>query len=64
VVVASVDNILFPTLVGKEMRLHTLPVFLAILGGLSLFGAAGLVLGPIILAATVTLLEIIKRRTA
>jgi predicted PurR-regulated permease PerM len=64
VVVASVDNILFPTLVGKEMRLHTLPVFLAILGGLSLFGAAGLVLGPVILAATITLLEIIKRRTA
>ena len=64
VVVASVDNILFPTLVGKEMRLHTLPVFLAILGGLSLFGAAGLVLGPVILAATVTLLEIIKPRTA
>jgi predicted PurR-regulated permease PerM len=64
VVVASVDNILFPTLVGKEMRLHTLPVFLAILGGLSLFGAAGLVLGPVILAATVTLVEIIKRRIA
>jgi len=64
VVVASVDNILFPTLVGKEMRLHTLPVFLAILGGLSLFGAAGLVLGPVVLAATVTLLEIVKQRTA
>jgi predicted PurR-regulated permease PerM len=64
VVVASVDNILFPTLVGKEMRLHTLPVFLAILGGLSLFGGAGIVLGPVILAATVTLLEIVKRRTA
>ena len=64
VVVASVDNILFPTLVGKEMRLHTLPVFLSILGGLSLFGAAGLVLGPVILAATVSLLEIVKRRTA
>ena len=63
VVVASVDNILFPTLVGKEMRLHTLPVFLAIIGGLTLFGAAGLVLGPVILAATVALLDIIKRRT-
>ena len=64
VVVGSVDNILFPTLVGKEMRLHTLPVFLAIVGGLSLFGAAGLVLGPVILAGTVALVEIVKRRTA
>ena len=63
VVVASIDNILFPTLVGKEMRLHTLPVFLSIIGGLTLFGAAGLVLGPVILAATVSLLDIVKRRT-
>ena len=63
VVVASIDNILFPTLVGKEMRLHTLPVFLTIIGGLSLFGAAGLVLGPVTLAATVALIDIVKRRT-
>ena len=61
--VASIDNILFPTLVGKEMRLHTLPVFLTIIGGLSLFGAAGLVLGPVTLAATVSLIDIVKRRT-
>jgi len=63
IVVSSIDNILFPTLVGKEMRLHTLPVFLTIIGGLTLFGAAGLVLGPVTLAATVALIDIIKRRT-
>lgn len=63
IVVSSIDNILFPSLVGKEMRLHTLPVFLAIIGGLTLFGAAGLVLGPVVLAATVALIDIIKRRT-
>jgi predicted PurR-regulated permease PerM len=63
IVVSSIDNILFPSLVGKEIRLHTLPVFLAVIGGLALFGAAGLVLGPVTLAATVALLDIIRRRT-
>lgn len=62
-VVGTIDNVLYPMLVGHEMRLHTLPVFLSILGGLLVFGAAGLVLGPVILAATVAILEILRRRT-
>lgn len=62
-VVSTIDNVLFPRLVGKEMRLHTLPVFLAILGGLVIFGAAGLVLGPVILSGTIALIDILRRRT-
>lgn len=63
VVVGLIDNLLYPILVGKEMRLHTLPVFLAIVGGLVVFGAVGVVLGPVILAAAMALLEILRRRT-
>jgi predicted PurR-regulated permease PerM len=63
VVVGTIDNVLFPALVGREMRLHTLPVFMTVAGGILMFGAAGLVLGPVTLAATVALLDIIKRRT-
>jgi predicted PurR-regulated permease PerM len=62
-VIGLIDNLLYPMLVGKEMRLHTLPVFLAIVGGIILFGAAGVVLGPVILASTVAILEIVKRHT-
>jgi predicted PurR-regulated permease PerM len=64
IVVGLIDNLLYPVLVGKEMRLHTLPVFIAIVGGLVVFGAAGIVLGPVILAATIAILEILRRRTA
>jgi len=46
------------------MRLHTVPVFTAIVGGLAIFGAAGLVLGPVVLALTDAILEIWRRRTA
>lgn len=64
VVVGSIDNLLYPTLVGREIRLHTLPVFLSVLGGLIVFGASGLVLGPVILAGTIAMLDILRRRTA
>jgi predicted PurR-regulated permease PerM len=62
-VVGLIDNILYPVFVGKEMRLHTVPVFIAILGGLMVFGASGLVLGPAVLALTVALVDILLRRT-
>jgi predicted PurR-regulated permease PerM len=62
IVVALVDNLLYPVLVGNRMRLHTLAVFIAILGGLSLFGASGLVLGPAVLATAVELRRVWRRR--
>lgn len=62
IVVALVDNLLYPVLVGNRMRLHTLAVFIAILGGLSIFGASGLVLGPAVLAAAVELRRVWRRR--
>ena len=64
VVVGLIDNLLYPILVGSEMRLHTLPVFIAIVGGLFAFGAAGIVIGPIVLAGTISILDILRRRTS
>ncbi len=64
VVVGLIDNLLYPILVGKRLRLHTVPVFFAIVGGLAVFGAAGLIVGPVILALTDAILEIWRRRTA
>jgi predicted PurR-regulated permease PerM len=63
VVIALIDNLLYPVLVGKRLRLHTLPVFISILGGLALFGASGLILGPLTLAVTVALVDVWRRRT-
>jgi predicted PurR-regulated permease PerM len=60
--VSTIDNVLYPLLVGQEVRLHTLPVFLAVIGGLAIFGAAGIVLGPVILAATIALINILAGR--
>jgi predicted PurR-regulated permease PerM len=57
-IVGTVDNLLRPVLVGNRLRIHTVPVFLSVVGGLIQFGASGLVLGPVVLAVTTVLLEI------
>jgi predicted PurR-regulated permease PerM len=49
-VVSLVDNFLRPYLIGRETKLPTLWLFLAILGGLRTFGFLGVLLGPIVLS--------------
>ena len=55
-VVGGIDNVLRPMFVGNRLRLHTIPAFISIVGGLLVFGAPGFILGP--LAATMTMLFI------
>ncbi|MCU0224710.1 MAG: AI-2E family transporter [Acidobacteria bacterium] len=57
-VVGSVDNLLRPRLVGKDIQLPDLMILLGTLGGLKIFGAAGLVVGPIVAALFVTVWQI------
>jgi predicted PurR-regulated permease PerM len=64
VAIGLIDNVLYPMLVGRRLRFHPLPVFFSIVGGLALFGAAGLVLGPITLSVTAGLLDLLRRRTS
>ncbi|HET6756652.1 MAG TPA: AI-2E family transporter [Burkholderiales bacterium] len=63
VVIALIDNLLYPVLVGNRLQLHTLPVFFSIVGGFIVFGASGLILGPVVLAVTVALIEVWRART-
>jgi predicted PurR-regulated permease PerM len=62
-VVSLIDNLLYPILVGGELKIHTLAIFVSVFGGLIAFGIAGVVLGPVILATTVALLEVWRLRT-
>ena len=61
--VSTIDNLLYPYLVGGRLRLHTIPTFFASLGGIEFFGPAGLILGPIALAVTIGLLDVWGART-
>ncbi len=57
-VVGMVDNVLRPRLVGHDTEMPDLLVFLATLGGLTLFGALGFIIGPVVAALFVTIWEI------
>jgi predicted PurR-regulated permease PerM len=63
-VVGTIDNILYPMLVGNRLKLHTVPAFISLIGGLSLFGAAGLILGPVAVTITTALLDVWRARIA
>ena len=63
IVIGGVDNILHPVLAGGRLRLHTIPMFISIVGGLMLFGASGLILGPLTFTMTMVLLEVWRTRT-
>ena len=60
VVIGSIDNFLSPRLVGRRARLHELLIFFAVLGGLDVFGVLGVVLGPVIVAITLALIEMVR----
>lgn len=56
-VVGLVDNFLRPALLSGRAQLNGLLIFVGLLGGVTVFGLLGLVLGPIILAVFATLLD-------
>jgi predicted PurR-regulated permease PerM len=64
VVVGLIDNLIYPMLVGSRLRQHTVITFLAIVGGIALFGASGIVLGPVIASLTFFLLQVWRQRTS
>ena len=47
-VISTVDNLLRPILIGKDVAMHPLLIFLSTLGGITIFGFSGFVMGPII----------------
>ena len=47
-VISMIDNVLRPILIGKDVAMHPLLIFLSTLGGIGLFGFSGFVIGPII----------------
>lgn len=61
VVIVNVDNLMRPRLVGQETGMHDLMVFFSTLGGIGLFGAAGFIIGPMVAALFLSLLDIYSR---
>jgi len=57
-----VDNVLRPMLLGGRTELSGLVIFISVVGGVSLFGMLGLVLGPILVATAAGVLTVYMER--
>jgi predicted PurR-regulated permease PerM len=62
-VVGTIDNLIRPILVGNRLKLHSVLAFMSVVGGLMLFGPAGLILGPVVLTVTIELLGFWRSRS-
>lgn len=60
IVIAGIDNVLRPLIVGGKMKMPTIIIFFAIFGGIQAFGFIGLILGPLVLALFVSVFEIFR----
>jgi predicted PurR-regulated permease PerM len=58
--ISMIDNVLRPRVVGGNAGMHDLLVFFSMIGGIFTFGPAGLVIGPLLAAVFLSILEIYK----
>lgn len=57
-IIVIVDNILGPKLMSRGNNLHPFIILLSVLGGISLFGPLGFIIGPVIMTLFIVLLEV------
>jgi predicted PurR-regulated permease PerM len=58
IVVTNIDNFLRPILVPREARLDSALMLLAVFAGISMFGAWGIVIGPVLMIIIVTTISV------
>ena len=59
-VVSLVDNILKPFLIGRKANIPMFILFLALLGGLQVYGILGLLFGPLVVTLLMTFIQIYR----
>ena len=58
VIVGLIDNVIRPWMISGRAEMGGLVVFISVLGGISVFGMLGVVLGPIVVACAASLLDV------
>ncbi len=56
-IISMVDNLLRPPLLGRDTQLHPLVVLLSTLGGIFLFGVSGFIIGPVLAALFIAVID-------
>jgi predicted PurR-regulated permease PerM len=59
---STIDNFLRPIFVSRMTKLHSAVVLISMIGGLFLFGILGFILGPLIIAYLLIILELYRKK--
>lgn len=59
-VISMADNILKPLIIGGRTKMPAVVIFFSVLGGLKFFGLLGLVMGPLVFALFMSVIEIFR----
>jgi predicted PurR-regulated permease PerM len=60
----TIDNIIRPAFVSKRTNMHPLLILIGMIGGLFFFGILGFILGPLIIAYILIIIDIYRRKGA
>ncbi|MEW5805564.1 MAG: AI-2E family transporter [Patescibacteria group bacterium] len=62
-IVSSVDNIIKPAVIGKQMKIHPVLILFALVGGIKFFGFLGIIYGPLLIAVFLLFLDLYLEKT-
>ncbi len=60
-VISMIDNLIKPKLVGERANVHPVLILIGAVGGISVFGIVGLIIGPLVLALLLVFLEMAEK---
>ncbi len=63
ILVGTIDNILSPYIISKDTELPPILILFSILGGISIMGPIGILIGPLVLSLLYSLVSIYRKET-
>lgn len=60
-IISTVDNMIRTAIVGKKAHVHPVVTLIGVLGGLSVFGFIGVIVGPLILSFFILLIKFLEK---
>jgi predicted PurR-regulated permease PerM len=60
IAISSIDNILRPLIIRGKIQMPTLAIFFSILGGFKVFGFIGFIMGPLVLALFISVIQMLQ----
>ena len=58
IILTIIDNVFRPHIIGAKAGIHPVISLVGVLGGLKLFGIAGIIIGPLLLSLLVSIIEV------